>query len=236
MKNYCRASLSFFSFAALLLWGAISSGSAYGMPEAPRKGSLMDPIPGLKDDVYLSDFKNRQKEIQYLDKKKKAFISKMKRWHWLGGKMLNSTPEFFLIWQPSFEKPEQVSEALSFLHRLQPRLRQELGIFLFLSTNSKSHEEKLLAALADAGVALPVVRHEYGDSKNWTRLAHITDAHGVYINMPFNELSDPTAEDIYFDFIDSAVGNIIDEMEDKLGKPFVARFYPTYLRTHAKTK
>lgn len=227
---------TFFSFAFLLLFGFFFSGTAYGTPKEPYKGSLMDPIPGLRDDEFLSDVRNRQKMIQQLDKKKKAFILKMKRWQWTGGKVLNANPEFFLIWQPSFEDPDRVREALSFLHQLQPRLRQELGIFLFLSTHGKSHEGKLLAAMADAGVSLPVVHHEYGDSKHWVRLAHITDAHGVYIYMPFKELNDPEAEDIYFDFLDNAVGDIIDEMQEALGKPFVARFYPTYLRTHAKTK
>lgn len=236
MKLHFLPRLTRSSYIRLLLLAAFFSCNVFATPEKPHQGASMYPIRALQSKEYLSNVQNRKKAIKAIDKEKKDFFVSMKRWHWLGSHILTTPPEFLLIWQPSFEDPDNVKEGLKFLHQLQPRLRTELGITLFLSSPHKRHEQKLLAALADAGVDLPIANHEYGDSHNWVRLAHITDAHGVYIYMPFKDLSAPEAEDIYFNYLEDKVGKIVAEMEDKLGKPFISRFYPTYVKTHINTK
>lgn len=202
----------------------------------------------------LTEVKEKQAYVKDMEARRKEFFGKLKNCKWLGGKKPSSMPDFYMLWNPSYDEPERLTEALQFMHKLQPRLKRELGIFLAIGLKKPKEEKKILSAMASANVVLPVFHasqdsnissYYFSHSSKYKSVTPLETIILVYpgiehnydiFTFPFSELDDSEAEDMYMSAIENKLKEYAELGESTFGKSFIPRFMPTYMRSHSNEK
>lgn len=226
-------------FTWFLVMSMLFSGVAIGMPEQKPKYKEHTQYwnDHSKVSIDFTDVKQKQAYIKETEAQRKKFFQRLKDSKWIGGKKPSTMSDFYLLWSPTYNEPERLTEALKFMHQLQPRLRNELGVCLIICLKGKGDEPKILAATAKAGVAFPVVSKNESllfSLHNLTDLNLVAPGYGTdHLHFPFSELDDSEAKDLYLQVVEERIKNRAIHTEKVLGKAYPLRFMPTYMRTHS---